>query len=434
MSDPRAEHLQRLLDAEVALAEAQAELGLVPASSVGPIRAAARAEQFDVGALHRDAARAGNLLLPLLAALTRRVADADPQAAGHVHWGVTSQDVIDTAEALRIRDVAPAILAALTRAGDGAAALARAHADTPMAGRTWLQQASPVSFGLKAAVWLDGLTAARARVVAAAARAQTVQCGGATGTLAALHPHGPAVAAAWAAQLGLAVAEVPWHTQRDRMADLACALGLACGVLGKIAGDVALLSQTEVGEVREPAAPGRGGSSSMPHKRNPVASAVALAAAVRAPGLVASMLTAMGQEHERALGGWQAEWDTLPALLDLTRGAAEAMGDALGGLEVDVARMRANLNLEGGIARAEGLAAALAPALGRTEAQAAVAALCDEARRTGRALDVVARASARVTDALTPEAVGRALDPAESLGASRPMIAAALARWQAQEQ
>ena len=350
-------------------------------------------------------------------------------AAGHVHCGATSQDVIDTATVLLLRAAAPAILASLDRAIDGAGQLARRHAATPMAGRTWLQQATPISFGVKAAGWLDGVASARRHLAAAIDDALVVQFGGATGTLAALGPAGPSVTTAFAARLGLRVPALPWHTERGRVVHVACAFGVACGALGKVARDVALLAQTEVGEVAEPAAPGRGGSSSMPHKRNPVGSAVALAAAVRAPGLVATMLAAMPQEHERAIGGWQAEWDTLPTLVDLTARSAAAMGEVLPGLVVHEDRMRRNLDADGGVARAEGLVAALAPHLGHGEARVVVERLCANALARGGALADEASGEPRIAALLDSTAVAQALSPAALAGSSLSFVDAVLQRW-----
>ena len=425
-----ARRVQTMLDVEVALADALAEVGVIPVLSVPPIRAAARVEFYDVPALEAAAESAGNLLIPLVQALRRLVAEADVSAAGHVHWGATSQDVIDTALVLYLRDAVAAVLAALDRAADGAADLARRHADTPMAGRTWLQQATPTSFGAKAAGWLDGLGGARARLATSLDDALVVQLGGATGTLSSLGPAGPAVAAALAARLALRVPDMPWHTERGRLVAVACALGMACGTLGKIGRDLALLAQTEVGEVAEPAAAGRGTSSSMPHKRNPVAAAVAVAAAIQAPGLVATMLAAMPQEHERALGGWQAEWDTLPALVDLAARSSSAMADVLPQLVVHEDRMRANLDADGGVARAEGLVAALAPRIGRGDALALVDRACAAAGAQGRSLAEVAAAEPRIRNLLEPAAIERALAPGGFVASNRMFVDRVLARWQ----
>jgi 3-carboxy-cis,cis-muconate cycloisomerase len=321
------------------------------------------------------------------------------------------------------------ILASLAVADNSAAGLARNYATTPMAGRTWLQQATPTTFGLKAAGWTEGVARARERLATAMEDARVVQLGGATGTLSSLGAAGPAVTDALASRLGLKVPEMPWHSERSRLVAVACALGMACGSLGKIGRDIALLAQTEVGEVLERAEPGRGGSSSMPHKRNPVASALAVAAAVQAPGLVATMVSAMPQEHERAVGGWQAEWDTLPALVSLTERSARAMAHALAHLVVDEARMRANLDLAGGVARGEGLVTALAPGLGRGNALALVERLSSRALAEGRSLQDVAADEPQVLTHLDPARIGAALDPGNASDSSRRFVDRVIERW-----
>jgi 3-carboxy-cis,cis-muconate cycloisomerase len=424
---------QAMLDVEVALAEALAEAAVIPASSVAPIRTAARAERYDLALLATEAVEAGNHLMPLVRHLTREVAGSDATAAGHVHWGATSQDVIDTALVLQLRDAGADVLAALDAAADAAAALAERHAATPIAGRTWLQQATPTTFGLKAAGWLDGLARAHRRLAVALDDARTLQFGGATGTLATLGAAGPAVTEALARRLGLRVPELPWHTERSRLVDVACACGLACGTLGKVGGDLILLAQTEVAEVREAAVPGRGGSSSMPHKHNPVASVVAAAAALQAPGLVATMLAAMPQAHERGAGGWQAEWDTLPALVAVTGRSAAAIAAALATLEIDAVRMRANLDLAGGVARAEGLVAALAPIIGRSQALTLVEAVCRRAVSGGEPLAATAAAAPEVRAHLDPAAITAALAPENFAGSSRLFVDRVLARWPRQK-
>jgi 3-carboxy-cis,cis-muconate cycloisomerase len=418
--------VQALLDVEVALAEALAEAGVIPPASVPPIRDAARADRYDLQTLAAEAEHAGNPVIPLVRQLTRLVAAEDATAAGYVHWGATSQDVMDTALVLQMRAAVSVIADALGQAADGAAALADRYAATPIAGRTWLQQATPTTFGAKAVVWMQGLDRARARLEAALDAAGDLQFGGATGTLSSLGSAGPAVADALAARLGLRAAGVAWHTERSRVVDLACALGLVCGTLGKIGRDLSLLAQTEVGEVAEPSEPGRGGSSSMPHKRNPVASARALAAAVRAPGLVATMLAAMPQEHERAIGGWQAEWETLPALATLAADAASAIADTLARLEVDEPRMRANLDAAGGVARAEGLAAGLAPHIGRAEAARVTEDLCRRAATSRRPLAEVAIDDALVRTHITEPSITAALDPVALTATARDLVRRAL--------
>ena len=251
------------------------------------------------------------------------------------------------------------------------AALAREHAATPMPGRTWLQHASPTTFGLKAAGWLDMLGRSRERITDSVDRALVVQLGGAAGTLASLGKDGPAVTDAVARQLGLRVPAMPWHSHRDRIVEVAAAFGIACGALGKIGRDLTLLAQSEVAEAFETPS-SRGGSSSMPHKQNPVRAVTAIAAAIRAPGLVATMIAAMPQEHERAAGGWQAEWETLADLVRVTLESAGAIADTLGDLQLDPAAMREHLGLHGGVAMAEALAAVLMEHLSRTDAMAHV--------------------------------------------------------------
>ncbi|MEO8838171.1 MAG: 3-carboxy-cis,cis-muconate cycloisomerase, partial [Herbaspirillum sp.] len=297
--------LQRMLDFEAALARAEAQHGVIPATAVGPITAACHVANLDQRALALAATKAGNLAIPLVKQLTACVAQHDAEAAKYVHWGATSQDLIDTALVLQLRDALDLIEIELAQLNHALASLASTHQDTLMAGRTWLQQALPISFGLKTAGWLDGLLRHQQRLQQLRTRLFVIQFGGAVGSLASLGSSGLQVTATLAAELGLAVPDTPWHTQRDRVAEAATTLGLLCGSLGKIARDISLQSQTEIGELNEPIAAGRGGSSSMPHKHNPVGCAVTLAAALRVPNLVATLLTAMVQEHERALGGWQ---------------------------------------------------------------------------------------------------------------------------------
>jgi 3-carboxy-cis,cis-muconate cycloisomerase len=417
--------LQAMLDVESALADAQAELGIVPRAAVEPIRAAARADLYDARAIAAEAADAGNLAIPLVRHLTKKVEGINRDAARYVHWGATSQDIIDTGLVLQLQRAVPPIVRHLERAAASAAQHARRHIDTPMAGRTWLQQSTPVTFGVKAAGWLDAIVRQRTSIAEALEDTRVVQCGGASGTLAALGEQGLAVADLLASRLGLASPDIPWHAHRDRLARLACALGVACGTLGKIARDVSLLAQTEVGEAAE----GRGGgSSAMPHKQNPVAASVALAAAVRAPGLVATMLAAMPQEHERGLGGWQAEWSTLPELVLLTAGAARASAAMLEGLVVDEARMRDNLALTHGLIASEAAVMALAPHLGRSEAHRIVEDGAKRVRTSGGTLADALAADPAVTRHLTRAEIDRHLSPERYIGAARALVERVLAR------
>ena len=420
--------LQSLLDVEAALAAAEVEAGLIPSSCLPDIRASARSELFDLAALSVEASRQGNVVIPLVRELTAAVAQRSPESARYVHRGATSQDIMDTALVLRLRAARTTLLQNLTEVMRAAAALASAHANTPMAGRTWLQQASPTTFGLKAAGWLDLVGRCRERVEMSIERALVIQLGGAAGTLAALGPTGPAVSEAFARALSLAVPELPWHTHRDRVADVGAALALACGALGKIGRDVVLLAQTEVGEVSEPA-DGGGGSSSMPHKQNPVLAVTAVAAATRAPGLAATLFAAMPQEHERAAGGWQAEWQTLDDLLRLTVESSSAIASALNGLQVNTGRMRDNLQQAGGVAMAESLSVAVQSKLGAKEAMALVQRLAREAAQQGSPLRDVAAGDAELRNVLTPDQITAALSPEHFLGSASEFVSRALRRW-----
>ena len=335
-----AAYLEAMLRTEAALARVQARVGLFPAEDADAIAAACQSSRFDVDALGQAAAAAGNPVVPLVEQLRAAVGG---DAAAHVHFGATSQDIIDTATMLVAGPALEAILTIVDVAGDAAARLATEHRDTVMAGRTLLQQALPTTFGAKAAGWLSGLDDAADLLQSFRDRRLAVQLGGGAGTLAALHPHGPEVVALLAGELGLAAPDTPWHTNRSRIGELAGALGVTAGALAKPARDVTLLAQTEIGEVREGVA-GRGGSSAMAHKRNPVAAIATLANTTQAPGLVATILTASsGHEHERAAGAWHAEWHPLRELFIAVGSAAAWLADCLVHLEVDPARMRANI-------------------------------------------------------------------------------------------
>ena len=422
--------VQAMLDVEAALAEVEAAVGIIPPPAGRAIRAAGRAELYDTAALADEARRAGNAAIPLVQHLTRRVASQDADAARYVHWGATSQDIVDTALSLQLRGAIPPILADLQRAASAAAQHARRFAGTPMAGRTWLQQATPTTFGLKAAGWMAALSRVREDLRIAFEGALVLQFGGASGTLAALGERGPEVAAALGASLDLRVPDLPWHAHRDRIGALACALGVAAGTLGKIGRDLALLAQTEVGEAYDPATDA-GGSSSMPHKRNPVRAAAAVAAAIRAPGLVATVLGAMPQEHERGFGGWQAEWDAVPELVSAVAESADAIADALQRLVVDSDRMQTNLAITRGLVLAEAIAMRLAPHLGKADAHALVDRACRRAVVEKRALAEILAEVPEVTAVLDPGEIARVLSPESYLGAARAFVAKALERHDA---
>lgn len=422
--------LQALLDVEVALATAQADVGLIPASALPHIRDAARADRFDAAALLADAERDGNVVIPLVKRLTEGVATNDPSSARYVHVGATSQDILDTALVLRLRDWAPLVDGDLAEIMRTSARLAREHATTPIAGRTWLQQGSPTTFGLKAAGWLDMVGRCRERLAAAIDDALVLELGGATGTLAALGPSAMAVVDSAARALSLKVPTLPWHTHRDRVVDVAAALGITCGALGKIGRDLTLLAQTEIAEVSESPA-GGGGSSSMPHKQNPVRAVKAVAAVTRAPGLVATMLAAMPQEHERAAGGWQAEWDTIADLLTVTRGATSSMAAALSELRVNPEQMRINLQRHGGLAMSESLSVALQSRIDRKTAMAHVERLSRDVATQKATLLEVALRDAEVSKLLSKDAIEQALMPESFLGAAAELVERAVQRWNA---
>jgi 3-carboxy-cis,cis-muconate cycloisomerase len=361
--------LQAMLDFEAALARAEASCGVIPASAAATITESARAEGFDTAELARLSLRAGTPAMPLVKMLTARVRALDPQAAGFVHWGATSQDMADTALVLLLRQARRILqtdhertLAALRR-------LSEQHSATVMLARTLLQPAPPVTFGLKAAGWCAAVRRGWERVTSRLDEALCLQFGGASGTLAALENRGLAVSEALASEVGLKLPDGPWHGYRDRLAALMAALSIYTASLGKIALDVALLMQFEVGEAAEPGGDGRGGSSSMPHKRNPTACMLALASAKRVPGLLADFVAGMVQEHERAVGGWQMEWPLVYGIVQSVGVALESMAEVSEGLTVDVARMRANIDSTRGAVFAERAVMMLAPELGREAAR-----------------------------------------------------------------
>ncbi|MGE5170834.1 MAG: 3-carboxy-cis,cis-muconate cycloisomerase [Rudaea sp.] len=414
--------IARMLEFESALASAEASVGVIPRAAADAIARECDVGRFDVPAIGAAVRNAGNLAIPLVAALTRNVAAVDATAKGYVHWGATSQDAIDTGLVLQLRDALALIDADVARLLRALAARAREHVGTVMPGRTWLAQALPITFGVKLAAIASALDRDRARIEAARQRALVLQFGGAAGTLASLGEQGLAVSAALGARLALPVPDLPWHATRDRLCEVAAALGVLTATLGKFARDEALLAQTEVGEAFEPAAAGRGGSSTMPQKRNPVGASVAIAASVRVPGLVATMLTAAVQEHERGLGNWPAEWETLPEIVLLAAGALAAMAEVAEGLEVDAQRMRANLEITRGQVFAEAIQMTLAPALGRDAAHAFVADACRRAAAQGVHLREILRAEPAVRDTLDASALDALFDPAKYLGESRAYV------------
>ena len=419
--------VQGMLDFEAALARAEARVGLIPREAVAPIEAACRADFYDFSALALAIATAGNSAIPLVKALGKRIAAASPEAERYVHLGATSQDAMDSGLVLQLRAAIGLIEADLAALGDALAEQAERHADTPLAGRTWLQQATPVTLGMKLAGLLGAVTRHRQRLAELKPRLLCLQFGGASGSLAALGEQAWPVAEALAVELSLNLPDQPWHTQRDRLVEFASLLGLVAGTLGKLGRDLSLLMQTEAGELFEPAAPGKGGSSTMPHKRNPVSAAVLIGAATRAPGLVATLFAAMPQEHERSLGLWHAEWESLPELCCLVSGALQHALLVVPGLEVDAARMRRNLDLTQGLVLAEAVSIALAQRIGRDAAHHRVEQCCRQAVKEGAHLRAVLGACAEVTAELSAAELDRLLDPAHYLGQARRWVDRALA-------
>jgi len=403
--------LQAMLHFERALAVAEARAGVIPESAAEAIAEACSADRFDLDALVPGARAAGNPAEPLVRALREQVGG---NSADYVHWGATSQDVMDTAAVLVSRSALADVLSYLDELGAVCAGLAREHRETVMAARTLLQQAVPTTFGFKAAGWLVSLLEAEA---ALRAWQPAVEFGGAAGTLAALGDDGLAVLRLLSEELDLREPTVPWHTNRVRFAHLCSGLAVVSGVLAKIGYDVALLAQTEVAEVRQSA--GKGGSSTMPHKRNPVGSALAVACAEQVRAAAAIVIAGVAEEHERGLGGWHAEWGSLSRALAYTGGAAVHVLETLNGLHVDAARMRANLSE---LLGAEHASLVLSERVGRARAHE----LVGEAARGESFRDGLLSAG------LSRDDVENVLDPTTYLGSASALVDRALALYEEQ--
>ena len=378
--------LQAMLDFEVALARAEARAGIVPKTAEEAIRRAARAEYFDASRIVHEAFRAGTPGIPVVKALTARVARSNPRAARFVHWGATSQDVADTAFILLLKRAQPILTADWLRLKRALRHISNTHKNTVALGRTLMQAALPITFGLKAAGWLGALGRSQARMETAFSQALVLQFGGATGTLAALGDQGLRVGRDMARELGLGYPDAPWHTHRDRLGALVAAAGVLTASLGKMARDISLLMQNEVAEVAERAEEERGGSSTMPQKQNPIASALTLAAANRVPGLVAAFLFGMVQEHERGVGGWQAEGATVSSIIQSTGLAIQSMAEAAEGLRVDARQMRKAIDRTRGGIFAEKASLLLSSKLGRERAQRIVKEAVRQAKTKQRRL------------------------------------------------
>lgn len=411
--------LQAMLDFEVALARAEAKLKIIPSSAARAIAKAAQAEAFDVPSLARGAQRSGTPVISFVSALRKRVQQENPAVADFVHWGATSQDVSDSASVLLLRKAAPILDADLDRLERGLGRLAKKHKNTVMLGRTLMQPAPPITFGLKAAGWLGSIQRGRARLKASFSEALILQFGGASGTLAALGNRGIEVGELVAKTLKLEYPDAPWHTHRDRLAAVLCACGILTGSMGKMARDISLMMQSEVGEVLEPGGQGRGGSSTMPHKRNPVASTITLAAANRVPSLVSAFLSQMIQEHERSVGGSQAEWPTVAAIIQATGVACSSMAEAVEGLRVNARRMKENLESTRGAVFAEKAVLLLSSKIGREAAHQ----ILEQATKTellqNRTLSQAISETPEVNQKIAKGEMAKIEDPHDYLGVAR---------------
>jgi 3-carboxy-cis,cis-muconate cycloisomerase len=375
-----------MLRLEAALANAQAKCGLIPASAAASIKKCCEVKNIDLDLLKEQIALSGNAAIPLIKQLTKIVDKESPDAARYVHFGATSQDVIDTATILQLKDASELILADLGKLIGQLAHLVKTHRETVMIGRTFLQQARPISFGFKVAGWLDGILRSKQRIERLLNENFVLQLGGAVGTLSGMKGKGILVSEDMCGQLSLSMPLIPWHTQRDRIVEIATSLGILAGNIGKIGTDISLLMQTEVAEVLEPFAAGKGGSSAMPHKRNPVSSIICIANAQRVPPLVSSLMTGMMQDHERATGAWHAEWETITAVVKLTAGSVNQAVTLTDGLEVDTERMRRNLEITDGLIYAENVSQALSVTMSKTAAHELVEQWCLRAKEEGRHL------------------------------------------------
>ena len=427
------QRLQGMLDFEAALARAQAACGVIPASAVAPISRACRAGRFDMVALAESAQAAGNLAIPMVRQLTALVRAEDPAAAGYVHWGATSQDAIDTGLVLQLRAALSDTQTQLRLVIDSFARQALRYQHTVMPGRTWMQQALPVTWGLKLAGTLDALLRWESRLEQLLPRSLVLQFGGAAGTLASLKQDALPVAERLAQELDLTLPDTPWHTQRDRLLEVGAWYAGVGATLGKFAQDFALLMQTEVAEVSEPVAAGRGGSSTMPHKRNPVSCAAILTAMQRTPGLMATLYNCQLQQHERALGGWQAEWEVLPEIMMLVGHVMQETQRLVQDMQVFAQKMREKLAITNGLLMAESVTLALATFTGKQQAHHLIENLCHQAATSQRSLLSLLLQEPQVTAHFDESQLTSLLDPAGAIGSAEHFIQRVLTRYKARQ-
>jgi 3-carboxy-cis,cis-muconate cycloisomerase len=415
---------QRYLDVEAALARVQGRLGVIPPAAAAEIERNCRVDRIDMAKLRTQTERAGSPVVGVVQQLTALCSEPHGRYA---HWGATTQDITDTATVLQIRDALTLIDAELAAIADALAGLALRYRDTPMAGRSHLQQAAPITFGYKAACLLSAIERHRTRLAEVEPRALVGEFGGAVGTLASLGADGLGVLAELMRELGVSEPDISWHTQRDRIAEVGCLLGLITGTLAKLAVDTKLMMQTEVGEVAEPFAPGRGGSSAMPQKRNPVSSVYLHACASVVRQHAALLLEAMAADHERATGPWHIEWIVLPEAFVLTAGALAHARSIVEGLQVDAGRMQDNLGITHGLIVAEAVMMGLAPHLGRERAHDLVSDLCRAAIERNKPLFDLLTETPEVTAHLNRERLAALCDPANYLGLAGEMVDRVLA-------
>jgi 3-carboxy-cis,cis-muconate cycloisomerase len=424
--------VQSILDFEAALARAQARAGIISASAAAAISSSCRFELFDLPSLAQAMPSAGNLAIPLLKQLNGIVGRNSPDALRYIHFGATSQDALDTGLVLQLRAAIRCIEIDLDAIVAALIDISEAHRNTMLVARTWLQHALPTTFGYITAGWLDAFLRHCDRLQDQLENSLVLQFGGAAGTLAALGDRGPQIAKLLAEELAIPLPRIPWHAQRERIAATATTLGLLSGTMAKIARDLSLHMQSEVGELSEPPSTGRGGSSTMPHKQNPVASAAILASASRVPALVSTVLSAMSGEYQRSLGAWQSEWEVVPEIVRLTAGGSHQLAALLPRLAVNAERMRANLDLTDGLIYAEAVSLALSEKLNRTSAHKLVESTCRRAQFEKRHLRAVLSEDAEVTAILSPENIASLFEPANYLGSAGTFIDAVLAAARSQ--
>jgi 3-carboxy-cis,cis-muconate cycloisomerase len=416
------QRLKAMLKVEAALGSALAKSGIITQEHANAIQEACRADSLNAQELESQGAKAGTPVIPLVKQLVAQTHSISESASHFVHFGATSQDILDTASVLQLKKVLQSIYRNLTRIDSEFTNLAAIHKRTPLLGRTLLQAGPPISFGLKVAGWAAAIRRGKIRLEEAAQLSLCLQFGGPVGNLSSLDFKGLEVSQHLADELDLPLADAPWHTHRDRLVNLASSVGVLMGSLAKIARDISLHMQGEIDELREPSEPGKGGSSAMPHKHNPVGCMHILAAANRTPAIVSSLLSAMPQEHERGLGGWQSEWPSFKELFSAALTASSIMAEIAEGLEVDTERMRSNLNAAKEVVFSERLSASLLPKLGRVEAQNLVGALIKQSIKQKRTLSQVAAENTVVQSVLDTDALAGVFDIQEALGSSSAFI------------